>query len=142
MEHPLSKAARQAPENNKIERRKSYCYRAFRQLRQAVYGSQFDQYDDDSERPTAKKAERRWADSPYVVDQDKGTLPGDVFFFGDHGPDGHVGIRVPGNLLFDNSESSVGRVVGAKGFRRLQDMGKPTLVIRLPRTGRRRKRTG
>jgi hypothetical protein len=47
-------------------------------------------------------------------------------------PAGHVGIRVAGNRVAENSTTRVGRVQGAKGFRTLDQFGKVDLIVRLP----------
>ncbi len=131
-EHPLSIQTRKSLTDPNFETKPGYCYRLFRENRQSVYGHQFDKYDDDSDRPTAKKAEENWRESPYVVTKAQGYAIGDVYFYGDHGPDGHVGTRIPGNLIADNSITHHGRIQGGKGVRPLEELGEPTTVIRLP----------
>lgn len=63
-----------------------------------------------------------------------GTVPGDVcFFLGQrHGPHGHVGIRIPGNLLAENStyHAPEGQEDG-RGTRELSTVGFVSVAVRL-----------
>lgn len=61
-----------------------------------------------------------------------GSVPGDVLFFEiGHGEHGHVGQRVPGNRLAENSvaHAPLGKKDG-RGTRSLLKVGKPSLVVR------------
>jgi hypothetical protein len=62
-----------------------------------------------------------------------GDVPGDLLFYENgHGPHGHVGIRLYGNVLGENSTAHAPEdEPDGRGTRRLWQVGKPSLVVRL-----------
>jgi hypothetical protein len=108
---------------------RGWCYRFIRQNIEALYGHKYTKYDDD----TAKKAAARWQRSRYALPDGQTAQIGDICFWTHaHGPNGHVAIRVKGNRYCENSIVHDNGTSGGKGFRGLDEMGKPDLIIRLP----------
>lgn len=61
-----------------------------------------------------------------------GSVPGDVLIWEHgHGPHGHMGIRGPGNVLYNNSTAHApeGKEDG-RGIRPLSELGEPDMVFR------------
>lgn len=127
----LAAVAEAALRDVNFTRRGSECQRFIRQIIQARYGGAFDKYHDAS----AELSRRRWAKSPYAVPPGNGSVVGDILYKRGTkaNPYGHVGIRVPGNKVAENSTTSKGRIQGAKGYRSLEDFGTVDLIVRLPR---------
>lgn len=108
------------------------CQQFVRQNIQKKYGARFDSYHKAS----AHLSMKAWEGSPYAVEPVRGSVVGDILYKSGtkSNPAGHVGIRVPGNRVAENSSTSIGRVSGAKGFRSLEEFGKVDLIVRLPRS--------
>ncbi len=75
--------------------------------------------------------------SPYAVDVSHGSVPGDILYKGrkTSGRFGHVGIRIEGNKVAENSSSHVDPEHGdndARGTRSLEAFGAYELIVRLP----------
>lgn len=86
-----------------------------------------DEFHDHSALLSAKK----WEDSPFVVDDPTHSLPGDLLYWTHgHGEFGHVGGRIYGNWL---AENSVVHWDGsdARGVRSLLELKQPDMVVRL-----------
>lgn len=129
MEHPLATQAEEALTDDDFEREPGYCQRFVRQVRQAVYGHQYDQYDASS----AKESAALWRHSSLAVDPEQGSQVGDILYFEHgHGPNGHVVIRIPGNLVAENSIAHNTPHHRGKGTRKLWQLGTPSLIVRLP----------
>ncbi len=102
-----------------------------RQVIGAVYGSAYEQYRAES----AKEAGRLWRKSKFKVPLKNGSQVGDILYKVDCGGEfGHVGIRIPGNRVAENSSAHV--VEGdARGTRTLEEFGVYDLIVRLPPPG-------
>jgi hypothetical protein len=135
VEHPLSIEARNSSDDPDVTDVPGWCKRAVRQVQAKVYGSQFAEYFEGDD---AKQCSENFAGSEYEVPEGHGTAVGDIFFYDDHGPHGHVGIRIPGNRLWENSIVHGSGNQGGKGTRWLKRVGTPTRVVRLPWKDRKR----
>src|SRR6476660_5629063 len=112
-----------------FEKQSGYCCRFVRQVIQAVYGNKYDKYFKAS----AYETMLAFKDSPYAVKLTKGELGGgsvigDILFKGNKtsGKFGHVGIRVAGNKIAENSSAHFNEKEGdhdARGTRSLQAWG-------------------
>ena len=119
-----------------FESRSGFCLRWTRQVVQSVYGSKYDAYWTASATETMAKVKG----SPYAVKVDN-TLPaggsqvGDILLKGTKtsGKYGHVGIRVIGNKVAENSSAHTsGTDREARGLRSLDAFGSFELIMRLP----------
>lgn len=126
----IAAMARHALTAGGFERGRSMCQRWTRQVRQAVYGHKYDQYDG----ATAEAARKLWSTSPYAVAPERGSLIGDILY--KRGtpsqPAGHVGIRIAGNRVAENSSVHFDGHDG-RGTRSLEEFGKVDLIVRLPK---------
>lgn len=129
MNEPLSTAAKHALSDSQVESLPGFCQRFVREVVQKLYGHKFDKW---LAKPTARLAAAAWMRSPYAVDPSHGSVPGDILFFTKgHDENGHVVIRIEGNLVAENSRVHRGPH-GAKGVRRMDEIGTPDLIVRLP----------
>jgi hypothetical protein len=114
--------------------RRGMCQKAIREAIQQEYGSDFDKYHKGN----ARDSMNAWRQSPYAVDPSRGSMPGDILYKAPTRavPLGHVGIRVAGNKVGENSSTTRGRVRGAYGYRSLEDFGTVALIVRLPEAGK------
>lgn len=119
------------------EKKSGWCQKFTRQNIQAVYGNRFNQYFGDSAAETMENFRK----SPYAVKVQPGVLGGgsvvgDILYKGTKtsGKYGHVGIRVAGNKVAENSSSHINEAGDrdARGFRSLQAYGNFELIVRLP----------
>lgn len=126
----LELAAIAAVEDDAFETKPSYCQRFVRQVIQSEYGGRFDKFHKD----TADASMKAWAKSPYAVHPDRGSVPGDILYWRETPSrrHGHVGVRVTGNKIAENSYVHQGNQNGAKGYRPLSALGKPDLIVRIP----------
>jgi hypothetical protein len=106
------------------------CQKYIRQCIQKGYGSIFDKYH----KADAKSSKRAWEGSEYAVDPEHGSLIGDIIYYtsSEHGPHGHVVIRIPNNRVAENSTVHHNGKNGGKGTRQLAELGRPSLIVRLP----------
>lgn len=106
------------------------CQKFVRQVIQAVYGAQFNKYHSFD----AEDSRRLWAGSPYAVAPSRGSMIGDILYKRGtpSSPHGHVGIRIAGNRVAENSIVHNG-AFGGRGVRSLKSFGKVDLIVRLPR---------
>jgi hypothetical protein len=104
------------------------CQQWLRQVIQHVYGSEFDEFH----KANAASSGRAWRLSTYAVPLSSGSQPGDILYkLKGSGGDGHVGIRLPKNLVAENSSVHWdGR--DARGVRTLKEFGNFDLIVRLP----------
>jgi hypothetical protein len=97
----------------------------------AVYGKDaFRQYFGR----TARISALRFKKSPYFVPLKHGSKIGDILFK-THGSGGfgHVGIRIEGNRVAENSSVHVGEYDNeARGIRTLKEFGDYDVIVRLP----------
>lgn len=95
---------------------------------QAVYGDRFDEYWRDSALHTGLA----FRSSPYNVPLTQGSTQGALLYkLHGSGGDGHVGIRVMGNMVAENSSVHWdGR--DARGKRTLREFGNFDVIVILP----------
>jgi hypothetical protein len=107
------------------------CQKAVRETIQHEYGDIYDAYH----KGRAEASRRAWIRGGFAVDPEHGSVVGDILYKAPtrNVPAGHVGIRVAGNKVAENSSTSVGRVRGAYGFRTLEEFGAIKTIVRLPR---------
>lgn len=112
------------------ETRSGWCARWVKQvIRHAAQDSDFPPDLTDAKKQFAWFKEQGFSVSPA-----RGSLPGDILYYlsDAHGPHGHVGIRVIGNMIAENSSAHDGTGRNdARGYRRLADVGKPDGIVRL-----------
>lgn len=128
-----SKLAKMAERTVKAGSRDTWpgmCQKFVRMNIQDIYGGEFDAYH----KGTAHASMKAWQGSPYAVKPAHGSVVGDILYIrGNSGnPAGHVGIRIPGNRVAENSTRRSGRVRGGLGFVSLEDFGRVDLIVRLP----------
>jgi hypothetical protein len=128
MNEPLITAAKHGLSDPHFITLPHRCQQWLRQVVQSVYGSQFDDFWKGSAATTG----RCFQHSPYAVPLANGSQPGDILYkLKGSGGDGHVGIRLPGNLVAENSSVHWdGR--DARGTRTLKEFGNFDLIVRLP----------
>jgi len=107
------------------------CQAWTRECYEQLYGLMFE----DHHKASAHLAMRSWQNTPYAVDASEGSLPGDILYIAAswRNRHGHVGIRVLGNRIAENSTRRSGRVRGGVGFVSLAEFGRVSLIVRLPR---------
>lgn len=108
------------------------CQRFVRMVIQAAYGRRYDRYHG----ATAEQSRHLWSASPYAVDPSRGSVIGDILYKRGtpSNPAGHVGIRIAGNRVAENSTVHGGDG-DARGTRSLDEFGKVDLIVRLPNLG-------
>jgi hypothetical protein len=110
------------------------CSAFVRRVVRKVYGSKFDHLFGKSARVSGKNFQSTSFARPYGGPAS--LQVGDLLFKLDGSKGfGHVGIFVGPQGVAENSSTKVGRVSGAKGYRSVQDFGKPDkidLIVRLP----------
>jgi cell wall-associated NlpC family hydrolase len=106
------------------------CQKFVRQVYESTDGLLYEPF----RATTAEGARVAWSGSRFAVAPGRGSVPGDILYKRGTSKDraGHVGIRVAGNRVAENSSTKIGRVSGAKGFRTLEQFGKIDLIVRLP----------
>lgn len=133
MNKKLSDAATRAVTVKGYETQPHLCERFVRQVCQKVYGSEFDAQWKASAAATGQAFQE---DGQFVVPLTAGSVPGDLLFkLQGSGGDGHVGIRVLGNRVAENSSvhwNSQAPHPDARGFRSLKEFGHYDLIVRLP----------
>lgn len=130
MNRVLAKAAERAVTAAGFVSKPGRCQQWVREVVQSAYGAEYNQYHRES----AHKSMVAWASSPFAVKPERGSVVGDILYKRGTkaNPYGHVGIRVAGNRVAENSSTSRGRVAGARGFRTLKEFGEYDLIVRLP----------
>ncbi len=111
-----------------FETQPHFCQRWVRQVVQATFGDQFDEFWE----PTAAATGQAFAvDFRLVVDPHQGSQPGDLLYkLTGSGAAGHVAIRILGNRVAENSSCHWnGR--DARGLRKLTEFGHADLIVRL-----------
>ncbi len=78
----------------------------------------------------AKRAGAWYKRRGFAIDQERGTLPGDLLFWLD-GKHGHVGMRIKGNKIGENSSVHSTAGSDARGTRKLADLRPADIVVRL-----------
>ena len=107
------------------------CQKFVRQVIQAARGRKYDQFHGAS----AEQSRKLWQASPFAVVPERGSVIGDILYKRAHDgqPYGHVGIRIAGNRVAENSTVHNG-AFGGRGIRLLENFGKPDLIVRLPQS--------
>ncbi len=110
--------------------RRGMCQKFVRETIQSLYGNKFDHHH----RKTAELSRKSWLQSGYSLDPSHGSVIGDILYKGPTArvPAGHVGIRVAGNKVVENSSTRIGRFRGAYGIRSLEEFGTVKTIVRLP----------
>lgn len=125
----LEEAAVKAVTADGFETLPHYCQRWTRQVVETVYGKRFE---DVIHKANAISAGLALRSAGYSIPLQNGSVPGDLLFkLHGSGGDGHVGIRVLGNKVAENS-SVHWDGHDARGFRSLKEFGHFDLIIRLP----------
>ncbi len=116
------------------EKGKSMCQRFVRQNVQEVHGDKYNAFMKASAKLSGEAFLR---DGRFVVPKERGSVPGDILYILDgSGGFGHVGIRVAGNRVAENSVVHFNASGGkdGRGFRDLDDFGldRVDVIVRLP----------
>jgi hypothetical protein len=115
-----------------FETRPHYCSRWVRQVVEAVCPGDFDALFG----ATAVETGNNFRAAGYTVPLASGTVLGDILVkMHGSGGAGHIGIRVLGNRMAENSSvhwSSEDDQPDARGFRSLVEFGHFDLIIRIP----------
>lgn len=125
----LAAVAKAALTADGFETEAGMCQRWVRQVWQDVYGHQFDCHALGS----ADEAMDSWIGTGFAVSPRSGSVIGDILYKAGTArqPAGHVGIRIAGNKVAENSSAHV-RNGDARGTRTLERFGKYDLIVRLP----------
>jgi hypothetical protein len=110
--------------------RRGMCQKFIRETVQSLYGGKFNHFH----RGTAELSRRAWLESGYALDPSRGSVIGDILYKAPTArvPAGHVGIRIKGNKVVENSSTRLGRFRGAYGIRSLEEFGTVKTIVRLP----------
>lgn len=114
-----------------FESKAGYCQRFTRQCVQKAYGHKYDKYFKSS----AYETMLAFRGTPYEVPMSEGTQVGDILYKGrkTSGKYGHVGIRILGNKVAENSSSHVSNTDReARGTRSLDAFAPYEMIVRLP----------
>jgi len=127
----LARRAIRTIQRDGTDARDGMCQKAVRETIQDEYGDAYDAFH----KGTAEASRRAWIRGGFAVDPQRGSVVGDILYKAPtrNVAAGHVGIRVAGNRVAENSSTSVGRVRGAYGFRTLEEFGAVKTIVRLPR---------
>ncbi len=124
----IAGAAEVALTSSRFETRAHYCQRWVRQVVQSVYGNHYDWMFEASAKLTARTASEGGLEIP----MEQGSTIGDLLYK-THGSGGagHVGIRIAGNRVAENSSVHWGEDRDARGVRSLKEFGNFDMIIRL-----------
>lgn len=126
---PLARAAVLGQTATWGEKHENCCQKQARKTYEHVYGKIFA----DIDLGTAKTTGLAFALHGFSVHIGHGSKPGDLLYkIHSNGGFGHVGIRVAGNMIAENS-SVHWDGVDARGLRTLEEFGYYDLIIRLHR---------
>jgi hypothetical protein len=105
------------------------CQMWVREVLEHVYKLKYDDYM----KPTAALSALAFKNSPFAVPLKNGSAVGDILYrIHGSGGDGHVGIRIDGNRVAENSSVHWGDDEDARGIRTLKEFGNFDLIVRLP----------
>jgi hypothetical protein len=105
-----------------------WCEKFVRYAKTDAYGSQFSHL----QRSTALETALVFQDAGYSVPVKNGSIEGDLLYkLTGSGGAGHVGIRLRGNMVAENSTVHWDGT-DARGIRTLAEFGNYDLIIRLP----------
>lgn len=103
------------------------CEQFVREVAQAHFVQQYSEFWSD----TARNTGLRFKNSEYAVPLEQGSVPGDLLFkLNGSGGDGHVGIRIEGNRVAENS-SVHWNGTDARGTRSMKEFGHFDVIVRL-----------
>jgi hypothetical protein len=127
----LARVAKAALTDEDFENDSGMCQKFVRQVVQDIHSGRFDEFH----RGTANASRLAWARSVYAVDPSRGSIIGDILYKAGTPRQraGHVGIRIAGNRVAENSSVHSNGKHGAKGIRTLEEFGAVSLVVRLPK---------
>jgi hypothetical protein len=119
------------------------CQKFQRQQIMATYGQKkYEKYFQKYMKPSAYETMMAFKKSPYAITPDPdvlggGSVVGDILYKGrkTSGKFGHVGTRIAGNKVAENSSSHVNPAAAdrdARGTRSLASYGAFELIVRLP----------
>ena len=110
----LAAVAKKAITSARFTSAPGMCQRFVRQVVQEAKGSRYDVFHGVS----AEQSRRAWSKTIYAVDPERGSTIGDILYKRgtEKNPFGHVGIRIAGNRVAENSTVHDG-ANGAKGTR-------------------------
>lgn len=129
--HRLAERAIRYQKDKRGPRGKSKCQSYARTCYEDEYGDIFH----DENPATAGEAEKEWRKTKYAKPGGNWGAIGDILYFEPQGNDpyGHVGIRIPGNLLAENSIVHYRATGDGRGTRPLSELGRfPSTIVRLP----------
>jgi hypothetical protein len=128
MNEPLSTACKQGLSSPQTESLPHYCQRWARQVVQSLYAAQFDAHW----RENAIQTGFALANAGLSVPLTQGSTVADLLYkLRGSGGAGHVGIRIDGNRVAENS-SVHWDGHDARGIRTMKEFGHFDLIIRLP----------
>ncbi len=126
--HPLAKTALKGLRDAKTTREPHQCEKWARQAKEAAYGLKFGAF----QRYNAFMTANAFREAGFSIPLDHGSKEGDLLYkLHGSGGDGHVGIRLAGNMVAENS-SVHWDGTDARGLRTLAEFGNFDLIIRLP----------
>jgi hypothetical protein len=113
-----------------FETTRGFCQRFVKEVVFAKYGFRFFGFAKGS----AHASMLAWQTSPYALPGQNSSIPGDILYYREKflRKNGHVVIRIAGNLVAENSTAHKGGARGGKGTRALSRLGTPDLIVRLP----------
>ncbi len=124
--------------NDDCESRAGWCQRWTREKLIQTYGQKkYEKYFERYMKDDAYLTMLAFKKSKYAVPVENGSVVGDILYKGrkTSGTFGHVGIRIAGNKVAENSSSHVNPRAGdhdARGTRSLDAYGAYELIVRLP----------
>ncbi len=132
MNEPLCEASKLAQSGPSYVSKPHCCQMWVREVVQSVYGGLFNRYWKGTALLTAKAFEH----SQFAVPLENGSTIGDILYkMHGSGGAGHVGIRINGNRVAENSSvhwNPQDARPDARGIRRLSEFGNFDLIVRLP----------
>lgn len=132
MNQKLNDAAIRGLTANGYPTEHGFCQKWARMVVESVYGGRFDAI---LHKPSAKEAAEAFVhDGRYTVPLEHGSVPGDLLYkTTGSGGFGHVGIRVAGNRVAENSSAHIDGAGDhdARGLRTLAEFGHFDVVVRL-----------
>lgn len=130
--HPpsLAEEAIRAVTANGYETQPGFCQRFVREIIQHCCGDRYNAYFA----PDAVATAHRFEHAGWGLEPERGSKPGDLLYkLSGSGGFGHVGIRVSGNRVAENSHVHYDPDTrDARGFRTLREFGDYDLIVRLP----------
>ena len=127
----LAGRAIEAIKSPKYPNKCGYCQMFVRLVVQSLYGSQFDKW---LWKESAHLAAEAFKESPYYVHPSHGSVIGDILYWSAtaNNPFGHVAIRIPGNMIAENSTRHAFTQYACKGTASLHGIRPYQVIVRLP----------